>query len=138
MKAPPLLQIPAERPALPDPERVSALLRDFAQPLLHIDPSGPADMETIRTALGLAMICWNLPVYEAIGSPLFERGMRTLDKISAQVPAPVAACLSRLLVERKTTFATLPFLATVEVSGDQVKHATIAAEARWPRSEPPA
>jgi hypothetical protein len=137
MKPAPLLQIPKGDFNLPDATQVSKLLRDYAQPLLYIDPDGPADLETMRTAMGLAMICWNLPVYEAIASPLYTQGMRTLEAVSAQVPAAVAACLQKLLEERKTKFAALPFLATVEVIGDRLKSATIAAEARRPRVPAP-
>jgi hypothetical protein len=133
MKASPQLQIPAEAYALPDAATVSEVLRKYARPLLYIDPEGPADLETLRTAAGLAMICWNLPVYEAIGSPLYAQGMQTLDKIKKQVPAPVGACLRRLLEDRKTKFAELPYLASVEVVGDDLSSAKIAAEARRPR-----
>lgn len=133
MKPAPLLQIPEGDISLPDPVQVSQLLRDYAQPLLYIDPEGPADLETMRTAMGLAMICWNLPVYEATGSPLYAQGMRTLEKVSAQVPPAVAACLRELITQRKTKFAELPFLAMVEVVGDRLKTATISAQARRPR-----
>jgi hypothetical protein len=133
MKPAALLPIPKGDFTLPDATEVSKLLRDYAQPLLYIDPAGPADMETMRTAMGLAMICWNLPVYEAVGSPLYAQGMRTLEAVSAQVPAAVSACLKKLITERKTKFASHPFLATVEVVGDRPRSATIAAEARRPR-----
>jgi len=136
MKASPQLQIPAEPFALPDPASVSEVFREYAEPLLYIDPAGPADLQTMRTSLGLAMICWNLPVYEAIGSPLYAQGMKTLDKIKAQVPAPVATCLQRLLEDRKTKFAQWPFLTTVELLGDDVQSALIAAEARRPKTKP--
>ena len=63
MKPAAQLSIPDGDFALPSADEVSKLLRDYAQPLLFIDPAGPADMETMRTAIGLAMICWNLPVY---------------------------------------------------------------------------
>jgi hypothetical protein len=117
---------------LPEPAEVSELLRDYAQPLLYADPAGPADVDTIRTAMSLAMMCWNLPVYEAIGSPLFAQGMRTLDAIMERVPAAVASNLRRLIDDRKTKFAELPFLAWVEVSGTTLTNATILAEARMP------
>lgn len=133
MKPAPPLQIPEGDFSLPDATQVSKLLRDYAQPLLYIDPDGPADLDTMRTAMGLAMICWNLPVYEALASPMYAQGMRTLDAVSAQVPAAVAGCLQKLILERKTKFAALPFLVTVEVVGDRLRSATIAAEARRPR-----
>ena len=118
--------------AIPDSEKVSELLRDYAQPLLYADPAGPADIDTIRTAMSLAMICWNLPVYEAMGSPLYTQGVRTLDAIIARVPGAVASNLKRLLDDRKTKFGSLPFLALVEVTGTTPENATIIAEARLP------
>src|SRR5215510_6281013 len=94
----PPLKITEEPYVVPESTQVSELLRDYAQPLLYADPAGPADVDTIRTAMSLAMICWNLPVYEAIGSPLFAQGVRTLDAIMERVPAAVASNLRRLIV----------------------------------------
>lgn len=128
----PRLKIAEEPFAIPDSARVSEMLRDYAQPLLYADPAGPADVETIRTAMSLAMICWNLPVYEAIGSPLYAQGVRTLDAIIARVPGAVASNLKRLIDDRKTKFGALPFLALVEVTGTTLANATIIAEARMP------
>jgi hypothetical protein len=128
----PPLQITKEPFVVPPSTKVSELLRDYAEPLLYADPAGPADVETIRTAMSLAMICWNLPVYEAIGSPLYAQGVRTLDAIMERVPAAVASNLRRLIVDRKTKFAAMPFLALVEVSGTTLQNATITAEARMP------
>jgi hypothetical protein len=128
----PPLQITEEPFVVPPSTKVSELLRDYAEPLLYADPAGPADVETIRTAMSLAMICWNLPVYEAIGSPLYAQGVRTLDAIMERVPAAVASNLRRLIVDRKTKFAAMPFLALVEVSGTTLQNATITAEARMP------
>jgi hypothetical protein len=133
MTAPvPPLKIGEQPLARPDSAKVSEMLRDYAQPLLYADPAGPADVDTIRTAMSLAMICWNLPVYEAMGSPLFAQGVRTLDAIMAGVPNAVAANLRRLIEDRKTTFGSLPFLALVEVTGTTLENATIVAEARLP------
>jgi hypothetical protein len=126
------LKISDEPFAVPDSAKVSEMLRDYAQPLLYADPAGPADVDTIRTAMSLAMICWNLPVYEALGSPLYAQGVRTLDAIMARVPAAVASNLRRLIDDRKTKFGSLPFLALVEVTGTTLENATIIAEARLP------
>jgi hypothetical protein len=119
--------------ALPDAAEVSKLLRDYAQPLLYADPAGPADVDTIRTAMSLAMICWNLPVYEANASPLYQQGMRTLEAIMARVPGQVAASLRALIDARKTTYAAHSFLVVVEVTGATLEQATIVAEARRPK-----
>jgi hypothetical protein len=116
--------------AVPAADDVSELLRDFAEPLLYVDPAGPSDIETVRTAMMLAMICWNLPVYEREASPLYAHGKRTLDAIAEQVPTSVAATLRKLIEDRKTKLASMPFLVLVEVKGTTPGNATITAEAR--------
>jgi hypothetical protein len=115
---------------LPDPIAVAELVRDFAQPLLYVDPAGPADIETMRTAVLLAMICWNLPVYEATGSQLAAKGTRALKAICEQVPAAVVSTVGQLLEDRKSKFAAAPFIVLVEVTGTTPENATIVAEAR--------
>jgi hypothetical protein len=128
------LEISTDPGTVPDSLEVSAMIRDYAEPLLYADPAGPADVETIRTAMMLAMMCWNLPVYEAIGSPLFAQGVRTLDAITERVPRVVAVKLRKLIEDRKTRFAEVPYLVLVEVTGTTLKNATIVAEARLPKT----
>jgi len=128
------LEISSDPGAVPDTLEVSALIRDFAEPLLYADPAGPADVETIRTAMMLAMMCWNLPVYEATGSPLYAQGVRTLDAITERVPAVVGVKLRKLIEDRKLRFASVPYLVIVEVTGTTLKNATIVAEARMPKN----
>jgi hypothetical protein len=82
----------------------------------------------------LAMICWNLPVYEALQSPLFAQGMRTLDAVKQQVPGVIASTLRRLIDDRKSKFAGVPFLVLVDVKGTNLDDAMIEAEARLPRA----
>ncbi|MEY4582913.1 MAG: hypothetical protein RL701_7616 [Pseudomonadota bacterium] len=127
-----LLKISTEPSPLPDTTRVSEMLREFAQPLLYVNAGGPADLEEIRTAMMLAMMCWNLPVYEALGNPLYERGVKTLAAIREQVPRVLANALKKLVEERKTKFADVSFLVLVEVTGTQLSDAAIVAEARLP------
>ena len=122
-----------EQPAaLPGPSEVSAILREFAEPLLYADPAGPADVETIRTSMMLAMICWNLPVYESTGSPLYAQGLRTLDAVVQRVPKGVATRIRKLIDDRKAKFRAMPFLVWVDVQGTTLENATIVAEARLP------
>ena len=128
-----LLNIRCEQGALPEPGKVSEMLREFAEPLLYVDPDGPADIDTVRTDMMLAMMCWNLPVYEASDGVLFERGKRALNTILDQVPAAVGASLRKLIDDRKTKFAAMPFLVSVEVTGTTLQQATIVAEARIPK-----
>lgn len=131
-----LLDLGQEPFTLPPPSEVSVLLREFAQPLLYADPAGPSDIATIRTAMMLSMICWNLPVYEALAHPLYQQGQRTLDAISKSVPLVVGSKLRKLLDDRKTKYATLPFLVTIEVTGSSCQDAIITAEARTPPQPP--
>lgn len=130
-KQAPQLTIPAEPIALPDPLTVAALLRDFAAPLLYVDKSGPLNIDALKTTIMLAMICWNVPVYEATQSPMYARGERTLSQIKSQVPRRVIKALEQLIESRKTTFADRPFLVIAEVLGTHPSDASIVAEARW-------
>jgi hypothetical protein len=132
LKQSPLLTIPEEPVTLPEPNAVAALLRDFAAPLLYVDQSGrgPLNIDTLRTTIMLAMICWNVPVYEATHSQMFRRGQRTLSQIKAQVAPRVIKAIDELLETRKTTFADRPFLVIAEVLGTHPSDASIVAEAR--------
>jgi hypothetical protein len=116
--------------ALPESSEVSELIRDYARPLLYVDSDGPADMDTFRTSMMLAMICWNLPVYEAAGHPLYAQGIRMLEAVEKRVPAVVAAKLRALIEARKSAHAALPYLVNVEVTGSTLRDARIVAEAR--------
>ena len=127
-----LTKADSEPAALPEPDEVSRLLRDFAEPLLYADPAGPADVDTIRTSMMLAMICWNLPVYEAHGDPLYAQGVRTLDAVTQRVPRAVATTLQKLIEDRKAQLDVAPYLALVDVKGTTLENATIVAEARMP------
>jgi hypothetical protein len=119
--------------ALPDSRTASALMRAYAEPLLYADPAGPADIDTMRTSLMLAMICWNLPVYEAAAHPLYEKGVQTLDKVMQSVPRSVASTLRRLLDDRKRDYAARPYLLSVDVTGTTPENASIVAQARLVR-----
>ena len=119
---------------VPAAEDVSKLVRDFAEPLLYVDPAGPSDIETVRTAMMLGMICWNLPVYEAEGSPLYAQGKRTLEAVGKQVPRGVMETLERLIEQRRATLVRMPFLVVIEVEGTTAENARITAQARWGRS----
>jgi hypothetical protein len=126
------LKLDPEAGPLPEPEQAAELFRAFAQPLVYVDPAGPADIETLRTALMLAMMCWNIPVFEAQGSPLFEQGMRTMREVVKGVPSIVATTLRELIETRITTHARLSFLLLVEVTGTSLETASIVAQPRAP------
>jgi hypothetical protein len=119
---------PAAKPAPQD--TVSETIRRFAEPLVYLDPAGPADIETLRTALVLAMICWNLPVYENSNERLYTHTKKALDASLDLVPARVRTCLHQLIADRKSKFANVPFAVLVEVHGTSLEDARIVAEAR--------
>jgi len=113
-----------------DPAEVSETIRAFARPLLYLDPAGPADLETLRTAMLLAMMCWNLPVYEATNSRLHTHTKQALVAALELVSAPVRACLRQLIADRRTKFNALMFPVIVEVHGSSLADAQIVAQAK--------
>jgi hypothetical protein len=115
-----------------DSAKASEMIRAFAEPLLYVDPAGPSDLETLQTSMALAMMCWNLPLFETKQPALFARTKQALDAAMKMVPAPVAACLRRLVKARASQLAAAPFLVTVEVQGTSLKDARIIASAKLP------
>jgi hypothetical protein len=116
-------------------EEISETIRMFAQPLLYLDPAGPADIETLRTAMMLAMICWNLPVYENTNARLYVHTKKALDAALNLVPVSVRACLHRLVDDRKSRFGEIPFAILLEVQGSNLDDARIVAEAKFTRPQ---
>jgi hypothetical protein len=105
---------PAAPISMETSEAMSETIRAFARPLLYLDPAGPADIETLRTSMMLAMICWNLPVYENTNARLYAHTKKALDAALDLVPAAVRACLHRLVDDRTTKFGEVPCAILVE------------------------
>jgi hypothetical protein len=131
------------RPAQPNPgptttpcdsAKASELFRAFAEPLLYVDPAGPSDLETLQTSVALAMMCWNLPLFETTQPNLFARTKQTLKDAMQMVPTKVATCLRQLIKARASQLADAPFLVTVEVQGTSLADARIVANARLPQA----
>jgi hypothetical protein len=116
-------------------EAMSETIRAFARPLLYLDPAGPADIETLRTSMMLAMICWNLPVYENTNARLYAHTKKALDAALHLVPAAVRACLHRLVDDRTTKFGEVPCAILVEIHGSSLDDARIVAEAMTPKAK---
>ena len=65
------------RPAVSqEPGKISEMILDFAAPLLDVAPGGPANIEGLRAAMKIAMVCWNLPAYQDAKHPLGVEGQR--------------------------------------------------------------
>jgi hypothetical protein len=126
---------PKSPAATTDAAKISDTIRAFAEPLLYLDPAGPADIDTLRTAMMLAMICWNLPVYETTHARLYAHTKKALDEALKLVPVSVRSCLHRLVEERKTLFGELSYAILVEVHGNDLDDARIVAEAKMPQGK---
>jgi hypothetical protein len=130
----PLVKIPLEPGAEPQPGKISELILEFASPLLELDPKGPLNIAALRSIMRLAEMAWNLPVLERAEDPTYASAKRSFDEALAAMPAIVARVLRQLVDDRKGRFAANPFFVTVEVKGANLDDARVAAEARMPAS----
>lgn len=108
------------------PGKVSEIIVDFARPMIETFGGGPADVETLRNMMMLVCVCWNVPVLQATGDPDVAEHLHWLQTL----PEPLKRMLDDLMRDRRTRFASIPFLVTVEVRGTDLKNASIYAEAR--------
>jgi len=127
-----LYKIPSESGGNPEPGKISEMFLEFSEPLLQLDPDGPPDIEAIRNMMIIATVCWNLPVAIARKEANSSSLQKMFDRIMAQMPSPIADILLRLIEDRKTKFAAVPFSVLVRVEGTNLKDARIIAEARMP------
>lgn len=127
-----LLKIPLDSPGDPPaPGKVSEMILDFAEPLLSLGADGPPDITALRSALVMAEMCWNLPVFEKANNAAYGQFKRGFDDVLQASPGPMADLLRQLIHDRKTRFAGVPFLVTVRVEGAG-SDAKVVAEARMP------
>jgi len=114
----------AEIEALP---KLSAVLIEFAQPILSLFPDPPA-RKNVEVAMVYAMVAWNLPLLEQAG-----RGAEISEQWRGTVPSidpPVLAIIERMMHARRTTYRHDPRIANVEVRDGPDGQAIIHAEAR--------
>lgn len=111
------------------PGKISEMILDFARPLLD-EMGEPRSLDDLRNAFLLVTICWNLPVFEKVGGPSYENMRRQLDHALTVVPKPVVVILERLMHDRKTTFAQIPFYVIAEIRGTTLENCKVHAEAR--------
>ena len=97
-----------------EPLKLSALMLEFAAPLLHLNPGGPRDMHEFRYMLQLAALCWNAPVYAARGEHLL---MRSVEGVLSSAPPEIASRMREMLVERMDRHGHLAFPVVVKVGG---------------------
>lgn len=114
--------------------KVSETFFQFAQPLLQADPEGLGDLETLRSVVQLAEMCWNLPVLETARAPGHAAMREGFAAVLGKLPSGLAEPLQRLLTDRETIFGDVPFLISVRVEGDSLADARLVAAARMPRS----
>ncbi len=114
------------------PGKVSEMILQFAQPMWEHDPGGPPDVQAVRNIMRLAEICWNLPMLEAEQGPEGPRVRKLFDDLIATAPPSVRRVLLDLLEDRKTEFASVPFMVDVSVEGTDMKSLGIIATARMP------
>jgi hypothetical protein len=128
-----LMKLPLEPGGTPEFGKVSEMFLEFAQPLMEIDPGGPPDIQAVRHIMALAMMCWNLPLLLAKQDASAAKTQRMFDDAMSQMPEPVRRALLRLIEDRTTHFALVPFHVLVSVEGTSLKDARIVAEARMSR-----
>jgi len=127
-----LIKIPLEPGSKPVPGKVSEMILEFAQPLMTLGPGGPPDIQTMRNIMMFAMVCWNLPIMEARKDVDGASTRKMFDDAMARVPESLGRVLCKLIEDRKTRFATVPFYVTVQVEGTCLEDARVVAQARMP------
>ena len=117
-----------------EPAKVSDMMLEFAEPLLDYESGGPRDVSELRTALRLATLCWNAPVYAARGDYTF---MRAIESVLASMPAEVSGRMRAMMAARRGRFAAVPFAVIADVAGTTVAEARITASAYLPGEPAP-
>jgi hypothetical protein len=111
---------------------------EFAQPLLDLDPSGlPQDLQSMRSVLEIAMLCWNVPVMERFSSGTTGlHARREIDRAFQHAPAAVREAIRERLHARTTQFGVVPVYLLVRLEGTDLANARLIAEARMPGPKP--
>jgi hypothetical protein len=109
------------------------VVKEFAEPLLALDPEGASDPDVLRQLMVLVDMCWNLPLLHSSDPDAYTKLKLGFDSVVRDVPGPVAEKLGQLLQDRTGRFGSLPFLVHTGVDIDSAGQARIVAEARKPR-----
>jgi hypothetical protein len=113
------------------PAKVTALIVDFARPLLQTG-GGPRTIQDVRNIMLLASVCWNLRVFERAQAPEFDELKELLDVALSAMPEPGPSLLQQLMAEREASFERNPFAVLVDVRGTSLDDCRIRAEVRQP------
>lgn len=101
--------------------KISAIMLEFAEPLLEIARSGPPSLDALRSAMELATLCWNAPLGQVYGE---DRWQRELEFVLKNGEPAVRAALRSMLALRMTRYASVRFavFATMEgLSGESAR-----------------
>lgn len=110
------------------PSSMSATLLAFAKPLLD-QVEDPPTAKTLQGILNIAVVIWNLPLYEKAkhaNAATFRAG---LESALATMPAEGKATVAAMSQARLTTYANDPRLAFAEVVSEPNGRAEVRATA---------
>lgn len=110
------------------PAKISEMVLEFAAPLLDL-PDTPRTAEDVRHVLHIASLCWNARLYEELGDGQF---MRAVDALAASAPPEIRAGIERMLDDRRTRFADVPFAVYADVAGESAEEFRVTATAYVP------
>jgi hypothetical protein len=127
--APFQLMVRASDDAPWEPGKFSDMLVEFAQPLLALH-EGPKTGEVVRQILNVASVCWNAPVYEALGDGQF---MHALEAVMVGAPPPAREILRDMLRDRRARLQDVPFAVLTDVIGEDAEEIRVQAAAYLPR-----
>jgi len=113
-----------------EPAKVSKMMLEFAEPLLQLEP-GPRTSEHLQNVMQLASLCWNARLYEELGD---DRIMRAVEVALARAADELRGALERMLQDRRTRFADVPFAVIADVTGETADEVIVTAKAYVPRA----
>jgi hypothetical protein len=120
-----------KKPRPVDPSKLpsmSATLLAFAKPLLD-QVEDPPTAKTLQGILNIAVVVWNLPLYERArhtNAATFRAG---LDSALATMPVQAKATIAAMSQARVTTYAADPRMAFAEVVTEPSGKAEVRATA---------
>jgi len=120
----------------PSQRKVSAMILQFAAPLLDLDRAGASDVEVLRSLMMMVEMCWNLPVFETTDPDAYVQFKKGFETVTQDVPPEIAAVLEQLLLDRRTRYGHIPLLVHVRVEEAGPGKASLVTEARMPATAP--
>jgi hypothetical protein len=120
-----------KKPKTTDPSKVpsmSATLLEFAKPLLE-QVEDPPTAKTLQSILNIAVVVWNLPLYEKAKHANAAKFRAGLDSALSSMPPQGKATIAAMSKARVTSYADDPRLAFAEVVTDASGKAEVRATA---------